>query len=94
MLGTRGSGKTSHGEWMAQQLGIFHIQFRERLQELILPKTQSRVPHADEVEPPEETLEDPEALLKEAKGEDGQKREDEPVNEPDMEAEVSVDSLL
>ncbi|XP_026878248.2 adenylate kinase 9 isoform X1 [Electrophorus electricus] len=53
-LGVRGSGKTSHGRWLAEQLGLFHVQFRERLQELILPKTQRRVPYADEAEPPEE----------------------------------------
>ncbi|KAM3861101.1 LOW QUALITY PROTEIN: adenylate kinase 9-like [Diretmus argenteus] len=90
LLGTRGSGKTSHGEWLAQQLGVFHIQFRERLQELLLPKTQSRVPHADDVESPEDTPEDLEALIKEARGEDGQKGEDSPFNEPDMEAEQEV----
>ncbi|XP_077973287.1 adenylate kinase 9-like [Styela clava] len=39
MLGARGAGKTMHGRWLAEKLGIFHISFRERLQELILPKT-------------------------------------------------------
>ena len=53
MLGARGSGKTFHGSWLARQLGVFHIQFRERLQELILAKTQSRVVRADEAERPE-----------------------------------------
>ncbi|KAJ8009601.1 hypothetical protein DPEC_G00090590 [Dallia pectoralis] len=50
MLGVRGSGKTVHGKWLAEQLGLFYIQFRELLQELILAKTQVRVPYADEVE--------------------------------------------
>lgn len=69
MLGTRGSGKTTHGSWLAQQLGVFHIQFRERLQELILAKTQSRVVRNDEVEPPEEKPpEDLEVLMKESGG--------------------------
>ena len=53
MLGARGSGKSFHGSWLARQLGVFHIQFRERLQELILAKTQSRVVRADEAERPE-----------------------------------------
>lgn len=53
-MGVRGSGKTTHGHWLAQQLGLFHFQFRERLQEMILSKTQTRVPYADEVEPAEE----------------------------------------
>ncbi|KAI1897614.1 hypothetical protein AGOR_G00085080 [Albula goreensis] len=54
LLGTRGSGKTTHGRWLANKLGIFHIQFRERLQELIMSKTQRPIPHADDVEPVEE----------------------------------------
>ncbi|XP_072537006.1 adenylate kinase 9 [Salminus brasiliensis] len=62
-LGVRGSGKTTHGRWLAQQLGLFHIQFRERLQELILAKTQSRVPYADEMEPSEGPSEELQALL-------------------------------
>ncbi|XP_069370668.1 adenylate kinase 9 [Paralichthys olivaceus] len=71
-LGTRGSGKTSHGEWLAQQLGLFHIQFREQLQMLIMAKTKKRVPCADEVESSDEPLEDLDALIKEAKGEVGE----------------------
>uniref|UniRef100_A0A673XQZ8 Adenylate kinase 9 n=1 Tax=Salmo trutta TaxID=8032 RepID=A0A673XQZ8_SALTR len=68
LLGTRGSDKTTHGKWLAEQLGVFHIQFRECLQELILGKTQARVPYSDEVEPPEEPPEDLEALLLQAQG--------------------------
>lgn len=68
LLGTRGSDKTTHGKWLAEKLGVFHIQFRECLQELILGKTQARVPYSDEVEPPEEPLEDLEALLLQAQG--------------------------
>ncbi|XP_685909.5 adenylate kinase 9 isoform X1 [Danio rerio] len=64
MLGVRGSGKTTHGKWLAQQLGIFHIQFRERLQELIQRKTQKRVSPADDSEPPEEPPEELQSLLK------------------------------
>ncbi|KAL0967755.1 hypothetical protein UPYG_G00256470 [Umbra pygmaea] len=63
LLGTRGSGKTTQGKWLAEQLGLFYIQFRERLQELILGKTQARVPYADEVEAPEEPPEDLKTLL-------------------------------
>ncbi|KAI5085667.1 adenylate kinase 9 isoform X2, partial [Silurus meridionalis] len=65
LLGVRGSGKTTHGRWLAQQLGLFHIQFRELLQELILPQTHTRVPYADEVEPPEEPPEELQSLLQE-----------------------------
>ncbi|KAF4082451.1 hypothetical protein AMELA_G00151420 [Ameiurus melas] len=63
LLGVRGSGKTTQGHWLAQQLGLFHVQFRERLQELILAKTRTRVPYADEAEPPEEPPSDLQSLL-------------------------------
>ncbi|XP_019911836.2 adenylate kinase 9 isoform X2 [Esox lucius] len=63
MLGVRGSGKTEHGKWLAGQLGVFHIQYRELLQERLLPKTQARVPYTDEVEPPEEPPVDLDTLL-------------------------------
>ncbi|XP_059368551.1 adenylate kinase 9 [Carassius carassius] len=67
LLGVRGSGKTTHGKWLAEQLGVFHIQFRERLQELILRKTQKHVAYADDTEPPEEPPEELQGLL-EAQG--------------------------
>ncbi|KAA0708502.1 Adenylate kinase 9 [Triplophysa tibetana] len=63
MLGVRGSGKTTHGKWLASQLGVFHIQFRERLQELILQKTKTRVSHTDDSEPPEEPPEELKTLM-------------------------------
>lgn len=68
-FGTRGSGKTTHGEWLAKQLGIFHIQFREQLQMLIMAKTKKKVPRADEVDYSGEAPETLEILIKEAKGE-------------------------
>ncbi|KAE8286847.1 Adenylate kinase 9 [Larimichthys crocea] len=86
LLGTRGSGKTTQGEWLAQQLGIFHIQFREQLQMLIMAKTKMLVPHADEVAS-EESLEDLEALIKEARGENEKETEDTSTMS-DMEQEV------
>ncbi|XP_062872509.1 adenylate kinase 9 [Trichomycterus rosablanca] len=64
-LGVRGSGKTIFGSWLAQHLGLFHIQFRERLQEIILAKTQTRVLYTDEMEPPEEPPEEYQMLLQE-----------------------------
>lgn len=63
MLGVRGSGKTTHGKWLAKQLGVFHIQFRERLQELILRKTKTRMSHTDDSEPPDEPPEELKTLL-------------------------------
>nr|XP_055042295.1 adenylate kinase 9 isoform X3 [Misgurnus anguillicaudatus] len=63
MLGVRGSGKTTHGKWLAKQLGVFYIQFRERLQEMILRKTQKHVSYADDPDLPEEPPEDLKVLL-------------------------------
>ncbi|NXC34409.1 KAD9 kinase, partial [Campylorhamphus procurvoides] len=49
LLGTHGAGKTTCGRQIADKLGIFHIQFEEYLQELILHKTKKKVgPHVDE----------------------------------------------
>ncbi|NWS71417.1 KAD9 kinase, partial [Crotophaga sulcirostris] len=54
LLGAHGSGKTTCARQIADKLGIFHIQFEEYLQELILPKTKKKVgPHFDE-EPEED----------------------------------------
>ncbi|XP_034755966.1 adenylate kinase 9 isoform X5 [Etheostoma cragini] len=88
LLGTRGSGKTSQGEWLAQQLGIFHIQFREQLQMLIMAKTKGQVPYSDEVESPEESAEDLEALIEEARGGDEGKMEENSDKPNDTEQEV------
>ena len=38
LLGPRGSGKTTLGRLLAEKLGIFHISFREYLQNQILCK--------------------------------------------------------
>ena len=64
MLGPRGAGKTLHGRHLAKKLGLYHIQFRERLQEMVMAKTKKRVrpereeeQEAEELElPPEEEL--------------------------------------
>ena len=68
-VGTRGSGKTTHGQWLARELGLFHIQFREQIQMLIMGKTKKRVPYADEVEPIDKSLEDVLAQIEEARAE-------------------------
>ena len=71
-FGARGSGKTTHGEWLAKQLGIFHIQFREQLQMLIIAKTKKKVRRSDELDYSGEAPETLEILIKEAKGENGE----------------------
>ncbi|XP_029281159.1 LOW QUALITY PROTEIN: adenylate kinase 9 [Cottoperca gobio] len=87
LLGTRGSGKTTHGGWLAQQLGIFHIQFREQLQMLIMAKTKKRVLSTDEVDSSEESSEDLRALIEEVRGKDEKETEETSANEVDIEQE-------
>ena len=59
ILGARGSGKSLHGRHLAKKLGIFHISFKERLQELIMLKTKGKKVgpeyEEDQEEPGEET---------------------------------------
>ncbi|KAK1171736.1 adenylate kinase 9 [Acipenser oxyrinchus oxyrinchus] len=50
LLGAHGSGKTTHGKWLANKLSIFHIQFKEWLQERIMFKTQKKIRPTDEEE--------------------------------------------
>uniref|UniRef100_H0ZPC4 Adenylate kinase 9 n=1 Tax=Taeniopygia guttata TaxID=59729 RepID=H0ZPC4_TAEGU len=63
LLGVHGAGKTTCSREITDRLGIFHIQFEEYLQELILPKTKRKVgpssdgDHEDDNKIPEE-LED------------------------------------
>jgi len=58
LLGPRGSGKTLHGRQMARKMGLFHISFKDRLQELIMHKTKKKIgpefEEDNEEEPPEE----------------------------------------
>ncbi|XP_077977825.1 adenylate kinase 9-like isoform X2 [Glandiceps talaboti] len=92
ILGPRGAGKTSHGRKLARNLGLFHIAFKERLQELIIAKTKKKIGpefEEDEEEPDEEeeeaitapdgTAVKPEGEEKEEGAEgDGEKTEEEP----------------
>ncbi|XP_007484490.2 adenylate kinase 9 isoform X1 [Monodelphis domestica] len=49
LMGPRGAGKTVCGRWLAEKLGIFHIQYEEFLQEKIMVKTERKVgPEYDE----------------------------------------------
>lgn len=55
ILGPKGSGKSLHGRHLARKLGLFHIQFRERLQELVIAKTKKKIgpEYEEEEEEPE-----------------------------------------
>ena len=57
LLGPRGSGKTLVGRELAGKLGVFHIAFREYLQEQILSKMK-RPPLVDEEDWEGETVEE------------------------------------
>uniref|UniRef100_A0A8C2TCB1 Adenylate kinase 9 n=1 Tax=Coturnix japonica TaxID=93934 RepID=A0A8C2TCB1_COTJA len=65
LLGVHGAGKTACARWLADKFGIFHIQFKEYLQELLLPKTKEKI-GLDFVEEPEE--DDYEIQLQELQG--------------------------
>ncbi|KAM4041197.1 adenylate kinase 9 isoform 2-T2 [Anomaloglossus baeobatrachus] len=43
LIGTSGSGKTINSRCLADKLGIFHIQFKERLQEIMLSKLERKI---------------------------------------------------
>ena len=58
MLGPKGAGKTQHGKLLARKQGLFHIQFRERLQELIIAKTKKKVGKEYEEEQQEDIPDD------------------------------------
>lgn len=71
VLGSRGAGKTTHGEWLAKQLDIFYIKFKELLQTLIITKTKEKIPRADEADlAAAASLARLKALTNEAGGED------------------------
>nr|XP_034965151.1 adenylate kinase 9 isoform X3 [Zootoca vivipara] len=79
LLGSHGAGKTVCARWLADKLGIFHIQFEERLQELIMIKTGKRVGPEEEEEEEEEAVmqemvESPQAGVEELEGEEEAKR--------------------
>ncbi|CAE1265244.1 AK9 [Acanthosepion pharaonis] len=49
IIGVHGSGKTVYGRYLARKLGIFHICFHEKLQELIIKKIGRKVgPHYED----------------------------------------------
>jgi len=43
VLGAKGSGKSLHARQLAQKHKVFHIQFEELLQEMLLKKTKKYI---------------------------------------------------
>ncbi|KAH9524991.1 Adenylate kinase 9, partial [Bulinus truncatus] len=75
ILGAKGSGKTLHGRYLAEKLGIFHISFRERLQELIIAKTKKKIG-------PEYVLEEENMSEEDEDASEGEGEEEEAITVP------------
>jgi len=59
LLGPKGSGKTTLGQDLAKQLGIYHVAFRDYLQEQILAKMKKPpLMDAEDFEKPDEGNQD------------------------------------
>ncbi|KAM8953015.1 adenylate kinase 9 [Pelodytes ibericus] len=63
LLGASGAGKTVSARWLADKLGLFHIQFHERLQEMMLSKLEKKVGSKFEEDIPEENSAEEDTLL-------------------------------
>ncbi|XP_075059003.1 adenylate kinase 9 isoform X2 [Mixophyes fleayi] len=63
LIGANGTGKTVNARWLAEKLGIFHIQFQERLQEIMLSKLQKKIGPQFEEDTAEDELGDEANLL-------------------------------
>ncbi|PIK35904.1 putative adenylate kinase 9 [Apostichopus japonicus] len=90
MLGPRGAGKSLHGRHLAEELGIFHIDFRERLQELIIGKTKKKIgpEFEEEEEEPDSDTEEENAEVKDGeKVEETSPEESKPEESGEQEAE-------
>ncbi|KAK7500075.1 hypothetical protein BaRGS_00008622, partial [Batillaria attramentaria] len=90
ILGPRGSGKTTHGRHLAEKLGLFHIAFKERLQELIIHKTKKKI--GPEFEEDQEEEEEPDICTRDKRG-GTSTREEEPEVEYTEEEEAIKTSL-
>ena len=67
-MGARGTGKSTQARLLAEQLNIFHIKFRDYLQEMIVGKMKRFVePEKEEDKAPEEEEEETEEEEDESK---------------------------
>ncbi|KAM5165186.1 adenylate kinase 9 [Mantella aurantiaca] len=64
LIGTGGTGKTVNARWLANKLGMFHIQFQERFQEIMLSKLEKKIgPHYEEESVEDDTNDEAMLLL-------------------------------
>jgi YHS domain-containing protein len=77
VMGVRGSGKSTQARFIAERLNIFHIKFRDYLQELVIGKTKKRV----EAEHDEEKVADDVEEDDEDDDEDEKEEKDKAVSE-------------
>ncbi|RNA14893.1 Adenylate kinase 9 [Brachionus plicatilis] len=54
VLGPRGSGKSTQARFLAEKLNLFHVKFRDYLQELIIGKTKKKIDYEREEDKEEE----------------------------------------
>lgn len=86
VLGPRGSGKSTQARYLADQLNIFHVKFRDYLQELVIGKTKKKLEAEHEEE---KALDDQMQLeIEEEQLEEEQERENEKKNDSLPEPEV------
>lgn len=77
LIGTGGTGKTANARWLANKLGMFHIQFQEHLQEIMLSKLEKKVgPHHEEESVEEDTTDEAMLLLLENGNAEESKKEE------------------
>ncbi|XP_071997899.1 adenylate kinase 9 isoform X2 [Engystomops pustulosus] len=77
LIGTSGSGKTVNSRWLADKLGLFHIQFKEHLQEIMLAKLEKKIGPQFEEDKVEDDSEEESILLQlEHEDTDEKKKED------------------
>ncbi|XP_038656937.1 adenylate kinase 9 [Scyliorhinus canicula] len=88
VFGPKGCGKSMHSRWLANKLGIFHIQFTELLQEYLFPKFKKKVGPEYDDEPTEEELADMATIMALERGE---QPEDIEVATEEKQEEVEVE---
>eukprot|EP00795_Rhopilema_esculentum_P017699 gene17699-9356_t len=94
VLGAKGSGKTLVGRELAKKFGVFHISFKDRLQELIIAKTKKRIgPDYPEEEPEQEDTTEDDKTAPEDSNEESSPESETIVNKDEEEEEVEFSEM-